>query len=150
MQKAQKNHSLLAFTTMKCLFSEKVNHILLLLNAGHSAYQIHSSTDVSIRKISNLCREHCPFLQKSTEGCLKKLSNYYLCQATCLVHSDAMQNATQVAKHLRTVNSISLSTQTVCCGLKKQGIKAVKKPKKPYLRPHHKRMRMKFAKKYKD
>ena len=61
-----------------------------------------------------------------------------------------MQNATQVARHLRTVNSISLSTQTIHRGLKKQGMKAIKKPKKPYLRPHHKRMRMEFAKKYKD
>ena len=61
-----------------------------------------------------------------------------------------MQNATQVARHLRTVNSISLSTQTIHRGLKKQGMKAIKKPKKPYLRPHHKRMRMEFAEKYKD
>ena len=135
---------------MKPLSSEKVNYILLLLDAGHSATKIHSSTRISLSKISNLCKKHCPHLQKSTRGCPKRLSDQDLYQATRLLQSGQMENATQVARHPTTVKDTPISAQTVYHGLRNNGMKARTKQKRPYLKPIHKRARMELAKKYKD
>ena len=50
-----------------------------------------------------------------------------------------------VTKALTIITNNTLSVQTVCCGLKEVGLKAVVKKKKPFLSKRHRRERMDFA-----
>jgi hypothetical protein len=133
---------------MKPLSTEQVNHILLLLDLGHSGHSIHHQTGISVSKVSQLRKEHRPHLQKSTGGCPKILSDMDLRHSTRLLTSGQVDNAPQLARRLQEIKGRPISAQTVRRGLKSVGMKAVVKVKKPLLKAHHKRARKEFAERY--
>ena len=135
---------------MHPLSPEKVNHILLLIDLGHSAHSIHCQTGISVSKVSKLHKEHCPNQGNSTGGCPRILSPLDLHHSTCLLSSGKADTAPQLAHHLQQIKSTPVSAQTVCCALKKLGMRAVAKVKKPLLKPHHIKARMEFAEKHLD
>ena len=121
------------------------NHILALLDAGHSATQIAASTSYSLGAVSKLRSKHCPHLFKFCDGHPSKLIPANICYAQCLISSKKADTAVDVAKALRNVTNQPLSAQTICCNLKAAGLKAVVKKKKPFLSKRHRKTRMDFA-----
>ena len=65
------NHPII---TMKPVSAAQCNHILSLLDSGHSGYGISSQTGVSVVSISRLHSRHCPYIKKSSGGHSSKLS----------------------------------------------------------------------------
>ncbi|KAF9441400.1 hypothetical protein P691DRAFT_684026 [Macrolepiota fuliginosa MF-IS2] len=59
---------------MKSLSPSQIAYILSLLDQGHSATQIASTTAHILSTISRICSKHRPMLLKSTGGCPHKLS----------------------------------------------------------------------------
>ncbi len=130
---------------MHTLSQSKQLHILSLLDAGHTASHIASTTDHSLSTISRLHSKHHSHLSKSIGGHPTKLSPANLCHATHLISSRKAETATAIAKSLSTITNQPLSAQTVRNHLKKLGMKAVVKQKRPFLSKKHQKARMDFA-----
>src|ERR1700720_3159489 len=136
------NHSTI---TMKAVSATQRNHILSLLDSGHSGHDISSQTGVSNATISRLCSRHRPYIKKASGGRPSKLSEQDLRYAIRLIGTEKAENAVQVAKALQDSTNQPLSAQTVRNGMKEVGMKAVVKKKRPLLTKHHRRERMDFA-----
>ena len=121
------------------------NHILSLLDAGHSAKHIAASTGYGIATISRLCSKHRPHLSKSSGGHPPKLSTANIRFAQRLISSGKADTAVDVTKTLCNVTNQSLHAQTVRRHLKVAGMKAVVKKKRPFLSKKHRKARMDFA-----
>ena len=135
---------------MKHIPSETTANILSLLDAGLSAHAISSSTRISVGTISNIRSQHRPDLPKSSGGRPNLLSPYDLRHCTRLIQSGGANTPAQLAKVVSNMKNIPISSSTICRGLKKSGMKAVVKQKKPYLKAEHRRRRMKFATQYRN
>jgi hypothetical protein len=112
--------------------------------------QISSSTDVSHCAIYRIHSQHCSHLPKSVGGCPSKLSPANKHHAVYLVHSGKAKSPSQAAKVLQGITNTSVSTSTVHWCLKRGGLKAVKKKKKPLLSQRHRKERLDFAYTHKD
>ena len=136
---------------MRSLSISQHNHILSLLDSGHSAYQIQFSTGVHVSTISRLCSKHRSSLQKSLGGRPAKLTTADIHHAACLVTSKKAETTSQVTRLLQNIINQSLSTQTVQRHLKDTaGMKPVVIQKKPLLKPCHQREHLDFAIAHKD
>jgi hypothetical protein len=119
--------------------------ILSMIDAGHSGGKIASATGYNISTISRLCSQHCSHLPKSAGGHPPKLSSINIHHTVHLIGSGKAGTAVVVAKTLSNITNQPLSAQTVCHSLKKAGMKAVVKKKKPFLRQRPRKARMDFA-----
>lgn len=90
---------------MKALSTAQSNHILSLLDSGHSGHEISAQTGVSNTTISRLHSRYCPYLKKSSGGCPSKLSEQDMCYALQLIGTGKAENAVQVAKTLQDVTN---------------------------------------------
>ena len=131
--------------TMHTLSSASQNHILSLLDSGHTASQIAASTGHGIGTVSRLRSKHRPHLSKSFGSHPSKLTPVNIHHAQHLISSGKADTAVDVAKTLRNVTNQPLSAQTVHNSLKVAGMKAVMKKKKPFLSKRHRKARMNFA-----
>ena len=121
------------------------NHILSLLDAGHTAGHIAAHTVHGIGTVSRLCSKYRPHLSKSIGGHPSKLSPANIHYVQHLIGSGKADTAVSVAKVLSNVTNKSLSPQTVHNSLKVAGMRAVVKKKRPFLSKKHRRERMDFA-----
>jgi len=128
----------------------QLNHILSLLDSGHSAHHISSLTGLHHITISRLQRKHHPYQQKVSAGCPPKLSETDTRYAQHLITSRKAENTSQITQILQEVTNQSLTSQTTRNHLKKAGLKAVVKAKKPLLTKRHRRERLDFALAYQD
>ena len=95
--------------------------------------------------VNRVCTKHFPSLEKSFGGCPSILSSTAMRHAHRLITTGKANTAVDVAKSLQETLSQPVSTQTVRRGLKKTGLKAVVKCKKPFLSKRHMKERMDFA-----
>ena len=86
---------------MKAVSAAQCNHILSLLDSGHSGYDIHSQTGVSVASISRLHSRHCPYIKKASGGRPSKLSEQNIRYAIQLIGTGKAENAVQVTKALQ-------------------------------------------------
>ena len=100
-----------------------------MLDAAHSATHIASSTGYGIGTISRLHSKHC--------SQLSKLSPTNIHHAVHLIGSGNASTAIDVTKTLSNIINQPLSVQTVHNSLKKAGMKAVARQKKPLLSNRH-------------
>src|SRR6266568_3076492 len=135
---------------MKSLSAAQQSHIISLLNAGNSAHEASSITGVNHSTISRLSRKHCPYLPKSSGGHPAKLSDRNINHAIQLISSGKADTAVEVSRALQDVINQPISAETTRRYLKRAGLKAVVKKKKPLLTARHKRARMDFALAHKD
>ena len=117
---------------MRTLSAASQNHILSLLDAGHSVRQIAAATGHDIGSISRLSSKHRSHLSKSVEGRPSKLSSANIRHAQRLISSGRANTAVDVAKVLTNVINQPLSAQTVHNSLKVAGMRAVVKKKKTF------------------
>ena len=130
---------------MKPLTSAQHDNILSLLDSGHNDRQTASITGIHHSTISRIHKKYHPHIQKSSGGCPSKLIKANIRYATHLITSQRAENAVQVTKALMDITNQSLSPHTTHRHLKKAGMKAVKKVKKPLLSQRHRRERLDFA-----
>ena len=135
---------------MRTLFLTQKNRIISMLDAGHSAHSIASTTGVHASTISRLCSKEHSELNKSSGGHPTKLSPTNIHHAVHLITIRKAENAVQVTKSLKNITNQSLSPSTVCLHLKKAGMKAVVKTKRPLLSAKHCKARLDYAYAHKD
>src|SRR6266576_1398232 len=135
---------------MRTLSLTQKNHILSMLDAGHSAHSIGSITGVHTSTISRLHSKEHSELHKSSGGHSIKLSPANICYAVHLITTRKAENAVQVTKTLKNITNQSLSPTTVRHHLKKAGMKAVVKTKHPLLFVKHRKARLDYVHAYKD
>jgi transposase len=119
---------------------------LAMLEAGKSGCQIARELNVSPSFVSKQRRFMTIKVKKAVGGRPSKLSPHdhrYLSRLICSRKAD---NASQLLK----ITGFAVSKQTVRNALKKEGMKAIVKAKKPLLKIRHKRARLEFARKYRD
>jgi transposase len=124
--------------------------IISMLTSGHSAHKISSLTGIHTSTISRLRRNHCSTLPKSLGGRPTKLTGRNVQHAIRLISSGRADTAVDVTRALQEVVDGSISAQTMRRHLKKAGMKAVVKKKKPLLTPKHRRERLDFALAHRD
>src|ERR1700679_1477532 len=135
---------------MRTLSPAQKHHILAMLNAGHSAHSIASTTGVHASSISRLHSKECSELSKSSGGRPKKLSPVNIRHAVHLITTRKAENAVQVTKSLQNITNQSLSPTTVQRHLKKASMKAVVKTKRPLLSAKHHKAHLDYAHAHKD
>ena len=127
---------------MRSISTARVNHILSLLDSGKDGYAAARSAGVSPSTVYRIHKKYCSSLQKSLGGCPAKLSPANIHHAQHLICSGKTKNASQLTKPLTNIINQPLSTRTVHCTLKKAGMVAVKKRKRPFLSKRHRKERL--------
>lgn len=135
---------------MHKLSSSNTLHILHLLDSGMSAAAISRQTNISVSSICNIRNEHRPNLLKASGGRPRVLTDTSLNYAKRIIRTGQVDNAEQAAKEVRRSIGESFHTQTLRRGLKKAGMKAVVKKKRPRLLPRHKKARREFAERHQE
>lgn len=135
---------------MKTLAPEITGNILSLLESGHSAHKVATLTGVEYKTVSRLHSKHLLHLPKPSGSQPSKLTPTDMHHATCLIYSGKANTAVDVVKVLHNINNMPLSGQTMCWHLKKQGLKAVVKQKRPLLKVATRRDRLDWAYKHKN
>ena len=98
---------------MKTLSLAQKNHILSMLDAGHSTHHIGSITGVHTSTIFRLHSKEHSKLYKSSDGHLTKLSSTNIYYAIHFIIIKKAENAVQVTKSLKTITNQSLSPTTI-------------------------------------
>ena len=127
------------------LSDETRNKVIAYARQGHSISYIMLKTGVSKSQVSKLRSEFCPEVPKSQGGRPSLLSSTAVRHATRLIESGKADTAVQVHRLLRDTFLGSVSIQTVRRVLKREGMKAVTKKKRPALTKVHKDKRLAFA-----
>ncbi|KAF8836908.1 hypothetical protein BDN67DRAFT_885708, partial [Paxillus ammoniavirescens] len=78
---------------MRSLSSTQKNTILTMLDSGHTAHAIASSTGLNVSTISRLHAKEHSDLQKSTGGCPSKLSPTNVRHVIHLISTCRAENA---------------------------------------------------------
>ena len=84
-----------------------------MLDAGQSASSISASTGDHLSTISRLRSKERSELQKSTEGCSKKLSPSNIHDAIHLISTQRAENAVQVTKTVKGFTPLCLTWAVV-------------------------------------
>ena len=101
--------------------------------------QISSFTGVSIGTISKIHSEHCSDLPKSSGGCPVKLFPANINHAINLITSGKAEIVVQVSKALQSITNQPVTPQAVHRHLRRTGMKAVVRKKKPLLSQKHRK-----------
>jgi transposase len=130
---------------MHPLTTSQVDTILNLIHRGFSYTQICAATGLSHSTISRVHSQYCSELPTHPPGWPSKLSStsqWYLVQ---LVTGPQSLNATQAAKEVSRATGQPVHPKTASRTLRKQGLKAVVKQKKPFISPYHSKESLDFA-----
>src|SRR5258707_3890881 len=131
---------------MKSISQQSHNDILSLLDQGKSSRKIALETGVHYSTVSKLRSQLRSALPKAQGGWPSKLNSTTIHHAIWIISTGRADTATQVTKSLQETLPESVSVQTVRRALKKTGLKAVVKAKRPALSQCHCRERLDFAK----
>ena len=137
--------SFIPIRAMKPITDNKRNNIISLLISGTPVHKIKLSQGVSTFTISKIHSQYCPNLPKAPGGRPSKLTAKNVHHALHLISSQRAENAVQVTRTLKTITNQSITPQTVRRYLKKAGMKAVAKKKRPLLKKVHRQACLDFA-----
>lgn len=135
---------------MHPLSSANKENIISLASHGHSTRLIASRVGVSQSAVSRTLRNSLPNHQFSHGGRPSKLSPTDTRSIVTQITTGKASNAVEATKHINSIISNPVSSQTVRRVLKKNSFKAVTKKKKPLLTAVHRKKRLAFAEKYKE
>ncbi len=122
-----------------------MQNVLSLLDSKHSIRAISFQTGVSIGTISKIRSEHRSTIPKALGGRPTKLKENAVRHALRAINTGKAENAVQATKMLKDITNEPIHPQTVRRALKKAGMKAVVKKKKPLLSKRHRANRLDFA-----
>ena len=120
-----------------------------LLEEGLSSREIASRVSINSRTVDRIRKTTTPSTPMPSSGRKPKLSPQNKQLLLRMTHTGDGENASELAKRLREASG-DVSHDTIRYTLKKAGLRAVRKPRKPRLTKVHKEARLNFAKKYKD
>lgn len=135
---------------MKLLSQQYRKNIISLLQHNKSTRQIADQLHVSHSTVSRIKKKILPDTQKSSGGRPHVLTEHDERSIIRSISSGHCNTATEAQKNLREHQKINISAQTVRNILKKNGMKAYVKAKKPLITQKHKKQHLEFAKKYKE
>ena len=135
---------------MKKISEEKRGIIINLLDSGLSAREIAKQCNVGRSTVNRIRNKLRPDINKPTGGRPDKLTNQTKCYIVRSISSGQSDTATNITKQLKNDAIVDVNSETVRHTLRKSGLTARKKVKKPRLQHHHKKKRYEFAEKYKD
>ena len=125
--------------------STTVNAIISYIQQGLTIKDIRAKTGVSRSQISKIGSAHCPEVPRAKGGRPSLLSPTDIRRATRLIETGQADTATEVYHAIKDTFLGTVSVQTIRRALKRQGMLAVTKKKRPYLSPRHKAKRYAFA-----
>ncbi|KAG1578082.1 hypothetical protein G6F48_012220 [Rhizopus delemar] len=135
---------------MKQVSQDTVVRAISLLKQGKSVREVEGVTGLSKSTVGRLPKTHCFGLHKPKCGRRKILSaadeRYCVRQVT----KNRMSSATKVAKELEKDTGRKVSAKTVRRTLRKAGLGAIEKPKKPLLSAKNIRKRLSWCMAHKD
>ena len=135
---------------MKKTSEQKVADILALLQQGVSIREVARRVPVSKSLVSKIRQKHSITTKTSKGGRPPKLSVQTKRLIVRKITSGECDTATEAQKILKNVQGINVHANTVRNALRKAGKKGAIKQKKPLLSARHTRLRLEFARKYKD
>ncbi len=130
---------------MHPISTSTLNNIISLLHQGVSHHDIYLRTGVGLGTISHVHQKHCPGLSKAKEGQPPKLSATAVCQAVHLTTNGSASTAAAAARVMQDTLGEPVHPAALWWALKKAGLKAVTKKKKPALKPAQKKAHFEFA-----
>jgi len=130
--------------------STKANIVSLLLHSDKSFAQIAASVGVGKTTVARVAKEVVPDKENLSGGRPKKLSATDEHAIVSQITTGRAENAVEVTQNINSIISEPVSTQTVRNVLKKSGMKACVKKKKPFLTTHQKKLCLEFALKHKE
>ena len=134
---------------MKKLERSLTEKIISLLASGRSAASIAREVKIHHSTISRIRSRALPNVSRNRGGRPSKLTKPTRRFINRVVLSGKADTATQVSNQLKSDCNLVVSAQTIRRALRKVGLRAVTKKKKPLLSAKHKKARLDFAKKHK-
>ncbi|KAG1022758.1 hypothetical protein G6F25_013142 [Rhizopus arrhizus] len=135
---------------MKQVSQDTVVQAISLLQQGKSVREVERVTCLSKSAVGRLRKTHCFGLGEPKGGRPKLLSaadeRYCVRQVT----KNRISSATKVTKELEKDTGRKVSVDTVCRTLRKAGLGAIEKPKKPLLSAKNIRKRLSWCMAHKD
>ena len=135
---------------MHPISSADKENILSLASHGHSTRSIAKKTGLGKSTVIRTLHKILPNRQMPSSGCPSKLSSTDQHAILSQITTGRAANAVQATKHINTIISNPVSSETVRRILRKNSFKAVVKKKKPKLNARHIKRRLAFALKYKE
>ena len=135
---------------MKPLSQQCQKDVISLLQHNKSTREIANQLHVSHSTVSRIRKKILPDTQKSSGGRPQALTEQDERTILRSISSGRCDIATEAWKNLTEHQNINISAQTVRNILKKNGMKAYVKAKKPLITQRHKKQCLEFAKKYKS
>ncbi|KAI1004657.1 hypothetical protein K3495_g3560 [Podosphaera aphanis] len=130
---------------MRPLSQSKIDDILHHLDHGLSILSIARDCNVSVSTVSSIRNRHRPDLRVNLGVRTHLLSEHDTRHAARTITSGNADTAAEVAQKIRDMKNCSISVDTIRRTLKKAGLKAVVKKKKPKLTAKQKMDRLDFA-----
>jgi transposase len=124
---------------MRPISAQQRDNILSLLASGYSSRDIANTTGVCKYKVSKLAKDYQPNKENLKGGHHKKLTPKDEWAIISLISTGRASTAVEAAKHINSIITDPVSTQTVRNTLQQDRFKSYVKKKKPYLSPKHRR-----------
>jgi transposase len=135
---------------MRRLSDDKRAGIVRLLREGQSSRKIAAIAGVSRASVDRIRHDELPRADKSRGGRPSVLGERTRRRLVRSITSGEADTAPELKRQLESTEGITIGVQTIRDALRKQGLKAYVKPKKPFLHPRHIKQRLEFAKKYQE
>ena len=132
---------------MKKLNPDIQNFVLTLLQAGHTVERVAEQSSVSVGTVSRLRNKFLPDLPRQAVGRPQIISSRTVHVITRMMVSGQLKTPKEVLHYLQQ-QGVQATYRTVVNTLRKNGFKARRKQKKPFLSDKHKRVRYRWAKAY--
>jgi transposase len=137
-------------TTMKAIPITKENTAVQLLAHGLSVRKVSAQLGISSATVGRISKKHLPERIGLKPGHPQLLSDTDKRKVICDITSRKCNTVVQASTNLANTTNINISPDTIRRTLKKNGLHAAPKVKKPLLSKHHCQARMEFASRYKD
>eukprot|EP01099_Mayorella_cantabrigiensis_P002717 TRINITY_DN2199_c0_g1_i2.p1 TRINITY_DN2199_c0_g1~~TRINITY_DN2199_c0_g1_i2.p1 ORF type:complete len:282 (-),score=34.38 TRINITY_DN2199_c0_g1_i2:166-1011(-) len=128
----------------------KLMYYLELLDQGKSNTQIATQVKIGVMTVNRIRKKERPSILKAKGGRPSKLSEAARRRIRREITSGKAESAAKVSKILKNDGIADVSPDTVERALKKMGMNAITKVKKPLLTRKHKQKRFEFARTYKE
>jgi DDE superfamily endonuclease/Transposase len=135
---------------MKPISSAQKNNILSLASSGLSICKMATKLNIPKSTIGEYLQDLLPDRKTTKTGRPPKLSPTDQHAIINQIHTGKAENAAQLTRHINSIISNPVSSQTVRRTLKDASFKAYTKKKKPFLSAAHRRKRLAFAQKYRE
>lgn len=135
---------------MRPITVDRKNQIIKHLNDGLSARQVAQRFSMSHSTVNAIRNESKINVPKSKGGRVSKLTTRDKALCARMVLKDGLKTSVAVRSALQDITGIQVSDATVRRCLKKQGLEAIAKKKKPLLSAKNVRERLQWAKTHKD